>query len=88
MRYTHSIYSFLILYLHIQNPIYRIWKEKLNMFFKSMIRMLTSTFNDNGFDKVDPSVVKYFRTEYGQDWKVALQHHLYKESVKNNKKAA
>ena len=58
------------------------------MFFKSMIEMLTSTFNDNGFDKVDPSVVRYFRTEYGQDWKVALQHHLYKESVKNNKKAA
>ena len=58
------------------------------MFFKSMIKMLTSTFNDSGFDKVDPSVVKYFRTEYGQDWVVALQHHLYKESVKNNKKAA
>ena len=58
------------------------------MFFKSMIKMLTSTFNDSGFDKVDPSVVKYFRTEYGQDGEVALQHHLYKESVKNDKKDA
>ena len=58
------------------------------MFFKSMIKILTSTFNDNGFDNADPGVVKYFRTEYGQDWKVALQHHLYKENVKNNKKAA
>ena len=53
-----------------------------------MIRMLTSTFNDSGFDKVDPSVVKYFRTEYGQNWVVALQHHLYKDSVKNDKKSA
>ena len=58
------------------------------MFFKSMIKMLTSTFKDSGFDNVDPGVVKHFRTEYGQDWEVALQHHLYKESVKNNKKAA
>ena len=58
------------------------------MFFKSMITMLTSAFNDSGFDKVDPRVVKYFRTEYGEDWKVALEHHLYKESVKDDKKAA
>ena len=58
------------------------------MFFKSMIEMLTSTLNDSGLDKVDPNVVRYFRTEYGQDWEVALQHHLYKESVKNDKKAA
>ena len=58
------------------------------MFFKSMIKMLNGTFTDYGFDKVDPNVVRYFRTEYGQDWVVALQHHLYKESVKNDKKAA
>ena len=58
------------------------------MFFKSMIKKLTNTFNDSGFDKIDPSVVKYFRTEYGEDWKVALEHHLYKESVKDDKKAA
>ena len=61
------------------------------MFFESITKILNKTFNisefDN-FDNVDPGLVKYFRTEYGQDWKVALGHHLYKESLKNDKKAA
>ena len=61
------------------------------MFFKSLIATLNSTysaFNDNGHDKVDPNIVKYFRNEYGTEWKVALEHHLYKEKVINDKKAA
>ena len=58
------------------------------MFFKSMIQMLYNNFNDYGFDKVDPKVVKYFRTEYGKDWAIALQHHLYKKNKKNGKKVA
>ena len=65
-------------------------KDKSKMFFKSFITTLNSkynTFNDAGFDNVDPNIVKYFRTEYGKEWKVALQHHLYKKSV-NGKKAA
>ena len=45
------------------------------MFFESITKILNKTFNisefDN-FDNVDPGLVKYFRTEYGQDWKVAL----------------
>ena len=61
------------------------------MFFKSLINTLSftySNFNDNGFDKVNPNIVKYFRNEYGTNWKVALEHHLYKERIKNDKKAA
>ena len=61
------------------------------MFFKSLITTLNytySAFNDNGHDNVDPNIVKYFRTEYGTNWKAALEHHLYKESIKNDKKAA
>jgi len=69
--------------------IYR--KDKSKMFFKSLITTLNSNynaFNDGGYDNVDPNIVKYFRTEYGKDWKVALQHHLYNKSLKNGKKAA
>ena len=65
-------------------------KDKSKMFFKSFITTINSkynAFNDAGFDNVDPNIVKYFRTEYGKDWEVALQHHLYKKSV-NGKKAA
>ena len=61
------------------------------MLFKSLITTLTSTYNaynDNGYNNVDPNIVKYFRTEYGTNWKASLEHHLYKESIKNDKKAA
>jgi len=61
------------------------------MFFKSLIKTLSSTysvFNDTGINNVNPNIVKYFRNEYGANWKVALEHHVYKESLKNDKKAA
>ena len=61
------------------------------MFFKSLINTLSSTYNTlnyNSFDRVNPNIVKYFRNEYGTNWKVALEHHLYKERIKNDKKAA
>ena len=44
--------------------------------------------NFNTFDKVDPQLIKYFRTEYGQDWQSALTEHLYKKESDNDKKAA
>lgn len=61
------------------------------MFFKSLISTINNTrniFDYNNYQKVNPGIVKYFRNEYGSNWKVALEHHMYKESVKNNKKAA
>ena len=61
------------------------------MFFKSLIDTINtsySVFNNNAFDNVNPNIVKYFRNEYGTNWKVALEHHLYKKSIKNDKKAA
>ena len=59
--------------------------------FKSIIKVLSNTYNSinvSNFDKVDPNIIRYFRTEYGKDWKIALERHLYKESLKNTKKAA
>ena len=61
------------------------------MFFKSLINTLSSTYsalNYNSSDNIDPNIIKFFRNEYGNDWKVALEHHLYKERLKNDKKAA
>ena len=58
------------------------------MFFKSMIEMLNRDFNDYGFDKFGPDLIKFYKTEYGKEWKVALQHFLYKKSIENDKKAA
>ena len=59
--------------------------------FKQIINavQLTHSFvHGNNFDSVDPNIVRYFRTEYGNQWKEALTHHLYKRGTKNDKKAA
>jgi len=61
------------------------------MFFQSMVKILNNTYsniNFNNTNSLSPELVKYFRTEYGKNWKVAMEHHLYKESLKNDKKAA
>ena len=34
------------------------------------------------FDRVNPHLVRYFRVEYGNQWKEALTHHLYKKRSK------
>tara|TARA_B100000029_G_C17057394_1_gene771849 strand:- start:404 stop:586 length:183 start_codon:yes stop_codon:yes gene_type:complete len=47
-----------------------------------------NTFNDYGFDNLDPQLIRYFRTEFGKEWKNALNEHLLKERSKNDKKAA
>jgi hypothetical protein len=56
-----------------------------------LISFINSTYkaiNDYGFDNVDPQLVKYFRTEYGKDWRSALTEHLYEKDRSNDKKAA
>ena len=37
-----------------------------------------SIVHGDNFDSVDPNLVRYFRTEYGRNWKSALNEHLYK----------
>ena len=59
--------------------------------FKQIINAVQSTYlsvHENNFDKVDPHIVRYFRTEYGNQWKEALTQHLCKKGLKNDKKAA
>ena len=61
------------------------------MFFKSLINTLNTSYSalsNNTFDNINPNLVKYFRNEYGSDWKFALENHLDKERIKNDKKAA
>ena len=58
---------------------------------KNIFNFLNTTYravNSVGFDNVDPQLVKYFRTEYGKDWKSALTDYLYKKGANNDKKAA
>ena len=54
--------------------------------FKQIINAVQSTYSL--VHGVDPHLVRYFRVEYGNQWKEALTHHLYKKEAKNDKKAA
>ena len=50
--------------------------------FINSLRFPTIAYGDN-YDNVDANLVRYFRTEYGRDWKGALNEHLY--NVNKNK---
>ena len=59
--------------------------------YKDILNFIGTTYktvNDYGFDNIDPHVVRYFRNEYGKDWKSALTEHLFKKERSNDKKAA
>jgi len=46
-----------------------------------------NSLNTN-FEGVNDDLVRYFKNEYGKEWKFALDKHLYDQSIKNDKKAA
>ena len=57
----------------------------------NIIKFLNNTYeavNLNSFDNIDPNLVRYFRTEYGNNWQSALTQHLYNKEANNDKKAA
>tara|TARA_Y100000385_G_scaffold225667_1_gene236163 strand:- start:467 stop:733 length:267 start_codon:yes stop_codon:yes gene_type:complete len=88
MHKLHITYVFNLLELH--NKKYYINKKR-NKMINNILKFFDHSYksmNFNTFDKVDPQLVKYFRTEYGQDWQSALTEHLYKKESSNAKKAA
>ena len=88
MHKLHITYVFNLLELHNKNIILI---KKGNKMINNILKFFDHSYksmNFNTFDKVDPQLVKYFRTEYGQDWQSALTEHLYKKESSNAKKAA
>jgi len=88
MQLLHILYDLSLLELHNKNIM---CKEERNKMIKNILNFFDHTYkniNDYTFDKVDPQLIKYFKTEYGQDWQSALTEHLYKRELNNDKKAA
>ena len=87
MHLMHILYVFNLLDLHINILISLL---KGNKMIKNILSFLNTPniYNVNNFDNVDPQLIRYFRNEYGTDWKSALTEHLYKKVAKNDKKAA
>jgi hypothetical protein len=84
----HRHYVINLLDLHIKILIYKL--NKGNKMIKNILSFLNTpyVFNVNNFDNVDPQLIRYFRNEYGTDWKSALTEHLYKKVANDDKKAA
>ena len=62
---------------------------------KKLLTTISNTFAINynsspakNLDKVNPDLVRYFKNEYGKEWEIALDNHLYIQNRKNDKKAA
>ena len=53
--------------------------------FLDSLRISTISHGDS-FDNVDPNLVRYFRTEYGRDWKTSLNEYLFKQNRKLSNK--
>ena len=88
MHKLHITYVYNLLELHNKNIILI---KKRNKMINNILKFFDHSYksmNFNTFDQVDPQLVKYFRTEYGQDWQSALTEHLYKKESSNAKKAA
>ena len=60
-------------------------KIKMVQLIQGFINSLTfsSVAYGDSNGSVDPNLVRYFRTEYGRNWKSALNEHLY--NINKNK---
>ena len=62
-------------------------KIKMVQLIQGFINSLTFSHvaygDSNG--SVDPNLVRYFRTEYGRDWKAELEHYIYCQTNNQSK---
>jgi len=56
-------------------------------YFKNISKLISSNFyfSDNTYDHVNPDLVRYYKTEYGNDWKAAIEYDQYKKGLNNEK---
>ena len=62
-------------------------RKKMVQFIQKVVdafRVPSLAYGDN-FDNVDPNLVRYFRTEYGRDWKSELEHYIYCQTNNQSK---
>ena len=92
MRFTHSVFvevmlSFFvkICYIVLYDKYERTKMVQLIQNFLDSLRISTISYGDS-FDNVDPNLVRYFRTEYGRDWKTSLNEYLFKQNRKLSNK--
>ena len=54
--------------------------------FFNLLNKVTKGISDKNFNK-DEDLIKFFKSEYGKEWKIELDKHLLKTDIKIDKKA-
>ena len=55
--------------------------------FFNLLNKVTEDISDKNFNK-DEDLIKFFKSEYGKEWKIELDKHLLKTEFNIDKKAA
>ena len=55
--------------------------------FFNLLNKVTEDISDKNFNK-DEDLIKFFKSEYGKEWKIELDKHLLKTEFSIDKKAA
>ena len=55
--------------------------------FFNLLNKVTEDISDKNFNK-DEDLIKFFKSEYGKEWKIELDKHLLKTEFNINNKAA
>ena len=72
--------------LHINNPYLLLQKYLFKIKYSIMNNMLNFfkdfyyTFSDNSKQNIDPDLIRYFKSEFGSQWKPELEKYLIKNS--------
>ena len=58
-------------------------------YFTNFSKLFSSNFYvwDNTYSHINPDLVRYYKTEYGTDWKAAIEYDQYKKGLENENAA-
>ena len=58
-------------------------------YFKNFSKLISTNFYiwDNTYSNINPELIRYYKTEYGNDWKAALEYDQFKKGLDNENAA-
>ena len=65
-------------------------RHKMLQLIKNFTNYFSINYNfmDSTYSNTSPEVIQYYKTEYGSDWRYAIEHDQYKKGLKKNEKSA
>ena len=56
-------------------------------YFKKISHLISTNFyfSDNTYNHINPDILRYYKTEYGNDWQAAIEYDQFKKGLDNEK---